>query len=135
MKRAILTIGFIATFACSDVATQAIDNMVTQIKKPRKGIALKKLSSTPDPFVVVKKDINVTNIIVPKAKRKDLVLGGIVNHQAYIDGAWHKEDDNISGYTLKYVGTRGVVLVDGEHIKRLFLHKKREELVTMKEDE
>lgn len=128
-------IGIVATFAFSDVATQAIDNMVTQIKEPRKGIALKELSSTPDPFVAVKKDANITSIFVPKAKRKDLVLGGIVNHQAYIDGSWHKEDDNISGYTLKYVGTRGVVLVDGEHIKRLFLHKKREGLITMKEGE
>ena len=135
MKKVIVGIGCVATLAFSSAAIQTIDKMVAQIKEPRKGIALKELSSTPDPFVAMSKDVNVTEIIVPKVKRKDLVLGGIVNHQAYIDGAWRKEGDVMSGYTLKYVGTRGVVLMDGEHIKRLFLHKKTEGLITMKEGE
>ena len=115
-------------------AADTIDMMVNKIKEPRKGIELKELSTIPDPFVAVKKDINVTEVIKPK-KKISLVLGGIMNHTAYINGQWHKEGDEISGFILRYVGTKGVVLVDEEHIKRLFLHEKKDGIIKMEEDE
>lgn len=133
MKKIIAGIGFVTTFVFSAVATQAIDKMVSRIKEPRKGVELKELATTPDPFVTVGHDVNVTEIIKPKKRKRNLTLSGIVNDKAYINGAWHKEGDLVSGYTLKYVGTKGVVLMDEKHIKRLFLHKKREDIIIMKE--
>ena len=132
MKKVLTNFTIITSFALSAGGMQVIDDMVAQIKKPRKGVALDELSSTPDPFVAIKKDVNITEIITPK-KKVNLTLGGIVNNRAYINGAWHKEGDDVSGFVLKYVGTKGVVLMDGEHIKRLFMHKKRESIIKMEE--
>ena len=121
------------TIVFSSVATQEIDRMIAKIKEPRKGVRLKELSSIPNPFVTVKKDINITRVFVPKKIEANMELGGIVNRKAYINGSWRKEGDDVSGYTLQYVGTRGVVLVDDTRIKRLFLHEKREDIITIKE--
>jgi len=131
-KIIIISMGVITSFAFSSASTHAIDKMVAQIKKPRQGVAMKELSETPDPFVVLRKDVNITEIVKPK-KRVNLKLGGIVNHRAHINGVWHKEGDDVSGFVLKYVGSKGVVLMDGEHIKRLFLHEKREGIIKMEE--
>ena len=133
MKKLFISFGIVATVAFSSVATQEIDKMIAQIKEPRKGIALKELSSIPNPFVTVKKDINITKVFVPKRIEANMELGGIVNRKAYINGAWRKEGDDVSGYILQYVGTRGVVLVDKARIKRLFLHEKREDIIKIKE--
>jgi len=133
MKKLFISFGIVVTVAFSSVATQEIDKMIAEIKKPRKGIALEELSSIPNPFVTVKKDLNITKVFVPKRIEANMELGGIVNHKAYINGSWRKEGDDVSGYTLQYVGTRGVVLVDEARIKRLFLHEKKEGIITMKE--
>ena len=133
MKKLFISFGIVVTVAFSSVATQEIDKMIAQIKEPRKGIALKELSSIPNPFVTVKKDINITKVFVPKRIEANMELGGIVNRKAYINGSWHKEGDDVSGYTLQYVGTRGVVLVDEARIKRLFLHEKKEGIIMIKE--
>jgi hypothetical protein len=37
----------------------------------------------------------------------------------------------IMGYTLKHIGKRGVVLRNGNHIKKLFLHEDRENFITI----
>ena len=133
MKKLFISFGIVSTLAFSSVATQEIDKMIIQIKEPRKGIELKELSSIPNPFVTVKKDINITKVFVPKRIETNMELGGIVNHKAYINGSWRKEGDDVSGYILQYVGTKGVVLVDDTRIKRLFLHEKKENVITIKE--
>ena len=133
MKKLFISLGIVSTLAFSSVATQEIDKMIIQIKEPRKGIELKELSSIPNPFVTVKKDLNITKVFVPKRIETNMELGGIVNHKAYINGSWRKEGDDVSGYILQYVGTRGVVLVDDTRIKRLFLHEKKEDVITIKE--
>ena len=51
--------------------------------------------------------------------------------KAYINDAWKAIDDTVMGYTLKYVGKRGVVLRNGNHIKKLFLHKERDNFITI----
>lgn len=133
MKRYLISIAMITTAVYSGAGTEEIDRMVDQIQKPREGIAQKELSLGSDPFIVFKRDENVTKIIVPAKAEEKLVLNGIVNDKAYINGKWYKEGDEISGYTLKYVGDKGVVLTDSRHIKRLFPHKKRESLIIIKE--
>jgi len=121
------------TVLFASVATQEIDRMVAEIKEPRRGIVMKELSTISNPFVTVKKDVNITKVFVPKKKEESMALGGIINHKANINGAWYKEGDEVSGYTLQYVGTKGVVLVDATRVKRLFLHEKIEGIITIKE--
>lgn len=121
------------TIVFASVATHEIDKMIAQIKEPRKGIALQELSTISNPFVTLKKDVNITKVFVPKKKEESMALGGIINHKANINGAWYKEGDEVSGYTLQYVGTKGVVLVDATRVKRLFLHEKIEGIITIKE--
>ncbi len=133
MKKLLISFGIMTVAAFSSIATQEIDKMIAKIKEPRKGIELKELSSIPNPFVTVKKDVNITKVFVPKKREENMELGGIVNRKAFINGAWRKEGDDVSGYTLQYVGPKGVVLVDAARIKRLFLHEKIEDIITIKE--
>ncbi len=128
-----ISFGILLTMAYSSAATGEIDKMIDQIQKRRVGIDMKVLASTPDPFVVLKKDVNVTRVIIPQRREENFTLGGIVNHRASINGTWYKEGDEVGGYTLNYVGTKGVILVDQTRIKRLFLHNKIEGIITIKE--
>jgi len=129
MKRVLTGIGFAAVFLFADAAKHDISNMVVEIKSPRKGIASDKLSSVPDPFIAAVEEVNTTSVAAPIKKEKDIRLGGIINKKAYINDSWHSKGDRVSGYTLEYVGTKGIVLVDGEQIRRIFLQKKKELLI------
>ena len=129
MKKVVIGIGLVAIFLRADVVQQNIRKMVLEIKSPRKSIALEQLSSVPDPFIEAKKDDNKTKMVVVKKKELDISLSGIINKKAYINGSWYKEGDKISSYTLEYVGTKGIVLVDGEQIRRIFLQKKNKLLI------
>ncbi|MEA3492596.1 MAG: hypothetical protein U9R27_11920 [Campylobacterota bacterium] len=133
MKRLILSAGVLTAFLFGSVASDEIDKMVVLIKARREGIALKELSSTLNPFVTLKKDINETKVYVPEKKDDKIILNGIVNNKAYINGKWHKEGDEIAGYTLKHIGTKGVVLADDSRVKKVFLRKKSEGIIMMKE--
>ena len=128
-----ISFGILLTMAYSSAITSEIDKMIDQIQKRRVGIDMKELASTPDPFVVVKKDVDVTKVIIPQRREENFTLGGIVNHKASINGKWYKEGDDVGGYILNYVGTKGVVLVDQARIKRIFLHDKIEGIITIKE--
>ncbi len=46
---------------------------------------------------------------------------------------WSNTGDIIMGYTLKYIGKRGVVLRNGNHVKKLFLHENRDNLIKLEE--
>ena len=125
--------GLLSAAVCASTALEEIDKMVERIQKPRQGIGLDELASTKDPFISLKKDENMTQVVIPKKKEAQLSLNGILNGKAYINGKWYKVGDKISGYVLKYVGTKGVVLTDETHIKKLFLHKNEKGLITIKE--
>jgi len=133
-----LLIGFMAisTLAFSSSPTDQIDKMVEEIKKPRKGVAMSELMTTPDPFVVLKRDDNSTGqIAAPQKKEEKLTLGGIMNEKAFINGKWLKIGEEIYGYKLHFIGTKGVVLVDETRVRKLFLHEKNKGLITIKEGE
>ena len=58
-----------------------------------------------------------------------------MNGKAYINESWKSIDETVMGYTLKFVGKKGVVLRSGNNIKKLFLHKKRDNLIMLEERE
>ncbi|SFV53126.1 hypothetical protein MNB_SV-6-26 [hydrothermal vent metagenome] len=132
MKKYIISLGVMSSILFANVAIDEIDNMVEEIKAPRKGVALKQLSATLNPFVALQKETNMTVKSVTKKVYAKLTLSGIMNNKAYINGEWHSEGDSVSDYNLTHIGTRGVVLVKEKKIKKLFLHKK-DDIIKMKD--
>lgn len=90
-----------------------------------------KLKETKEPFVRLEEVNNTKTYVIPKKEVKKaentnihLSLHAIINDKAYINGDWRKVDDVISGFTLKYIGKRGVVFRRGNYIRTVFLNKK-----------
>ncbi len=126
------------TVAFSSVATQEIDKMINDIRKPRKSLDMGELERVKDPFVVEKVHISTPEAIIPVFKKPTpkFSLSAIVNKKAHINGDWHEEGEMIMGYELAYVGTRGVVLTIKKDIVKLFLPDrthKSERIIKIKE--
>jgi len=117
----------------ADLSVEQIQKMVLQIHEKREGVQLATLENTKDPFIQVYEENNVTTFTVPENEEAKLVLHAIVNGKAYINDSWSSPDDTVMGYTVKYIGPRGVVLRNGNHVKKLFLHEKRDSFIKLEE--
>ena len=125
---------FVTSSIYADLSMNQIRDMVQKIHDKREGINLDRLSQTREPFVRIQEENNVTTFAIPMDKENTkLSLNAILNKSAYINGEWKGIDDNISGYTVKYIGKKGVVLRNDNQIKKLFLHKEKENFITIKE--
>ncbi len=133
MKNILLSLSLLTASLYADLSVKQIENMVQDIHKKRVGFNLTTLESTKNPFVIMKEDENITIFVVPTAKTEEVKvsLHGIMSGKAYINDAWKEVNDTVMGYTVKYVGKRGVVLRNGNHIKKLFLHNDRENFITI----
>ena len=117
----------------ADLSVEQIQKMVLQIHEKREGVQLATLANTKDPFIQLYEEDNVTTFTVPENEEAKLVLHAIVNGKAYINDSWSSPDDTVMGYTVKYIGPRGVVLRNGNHVKKLFLHEKRDNFIKLEE--
>ncbi|WP_296824409.1 hypothetical protein [Sulfurovum sp.] len=134
MKKIILIALCLTLSSYADLSVEQIQQMVSKIHKKREGVKLETLETTKEPFVRLQEENNITTFVIPeKEEEAKLLLHAIVNGKAYINDGWKSIDDVIMGYTLKYVGKRGVVLRNGNHIKKLFLHEKRNNFITLEE--
>ena len=133
MKKLFLLLLPLTVLLNADLSVKQIEDMVVKIHEKRVGADLATLEGTKDPFIRLQEENNVTTVIVPEKVGEKLLLHSIVNGKAYINDSWKSVNDVIMGYTLKYVGKRGVVLRNGNHIKKLFLQKKRDNLITIEE--
>jgi hypothetical protein len=134
MKKILLLLLPLTVLLNADLSVKQIENMVVKIHAKRdKGVELTTLENTKDPFIRLQTEDNATTILIPETEDAKLVLHAIVNGKAYINDSWKSVDDTIMGYTLKFVGKRGVVLRNGNHIKKLFLSKKRDSFITIEE--
>jgi hypothetical protein len=134
MKKILFIIPLLAGLLYADLSVEQIENMIAKIHLKREGVKLEKLEETKEPFVRMKKEDNITTIAIPvEEETVKLSLHAILNGKAYINEAWKSVDDIVMGYTLKYVGKRGVVLRNGNNIKKLFLHKERDNFITLEE--
>ena len=136
MKRIIFIILYISVsvYPSENLSVEQIQAMIKKIHEKREGVKLETLEETAEPFVRLQEDDNVTTFVIPKnTEESQLVLHAIVNNKAYINNAWKSVNDTIKTYTLKYVGKRGVVLRNGNHIKKLFLHDKRKNFISLEE--
>jgi len=133
MKKLFLLLLPLTVLLNADLSVKQIEEMVVKIHEKRVGADLATLEGTKDPFIRLQEENNVTTVIVPEKVGEKLLLHSIVNGKAYINDSWKSVNDVIMGYTLKYVGKRGVVLRNGNHIKKLFLQKKRDNFITIEE--
>jgi len=121
----------------ADLSVHQIEKMVEKIHLKREGVALKTLEQTEEPFIQVKEENNVTVMALPEPESEDvtLLLHALMIDKAYINDGWKKVDDVVMGYTVKYIGKRGVVLRNGNKIKTLFLGKPKDDLIRIEERE
>ena len=136
MKKLFLFLIIVTIVLHADLSVKQIEEMVQKIHKEREGVKLETLEDTKEPFVRLQKENNVSTFVIPREKTLEeakLVLHAVVNGKAFINDSWMKEDDNILGYTLKYIGNKGVVLRNENHIKKLFLHKVKDSFIKLEE--
>ncbi len=134
MKKTLFIVSLLTVSLYADLSVKQIQEMVSMIHEKREGIKLETLEETKEPFVRLEEENNITTFVIPEqAEEAKLVLHAIVNGKAYINESWQGVDDTIMGYTLKYVGKRGVVLRNGNNVKKLFLHQKRDNFIKLEE--
>jgi len=131
----ILPLYVTATYA--DLSVKQIENMIHKIHLKREGIGLDTLEQTKEPFVHIKKEDNVTVVVIPDQDEEDvkLSLHAIMANKAYINDSWKKVGDMVLGYKVEYIGKRGVVLRNGNTIKKLFLGKPKNDFIILEERE
>ena len=130
MKNTILIVSLLTASLHANLSVEQIENMVLKIHEKRVGFDLETLESTKNPFVVLKEDENVATFVIPE-KNEDvkISLHALMSGKAYINDGWKDINETVMGYTLKYVGKRGVVLRNGNHIKKLFLHEEKDNFI------
>jgi len=135
MKNTLLILLIFTISLSADLSIHQIQNMVKQIHKKREGVKLITLEHTKEPFISVKENngSSIPTINKNKVLETKFILHAIVNSKVYINESWVKVGDNISGYVLKYIGNKGVVLRNKNHIKKLFLRKKRDNFIKIEE--
>lgn len=124
---------FIITILNADLSLQQIQDMVSKIHQKREGIKLSTLEDTKEPFVRLEEDENnITTFVIPRKEEKPeatdvkMELHAVVNGKAYINSKWVDINETILGYRLGHIGKRGVVLRNGNVIRKLFLRKYRD---------
>ena len=130
MKNTILIISLLTASLNADLSVDQIENMILKIHEKRVGFDLNTLETTKNPFVVLQEDTNVTTFVIPE-KNEDvkISLHALMGGKAYINEGWKDINETVMGYTLKYIGKRGVVLRNGNHIKKLFLHEEKDNFI------
>ena len=134
MKKILFIISLLTVFLYADLSVEQIEKMISQIHLKREGVKLETLEATKEPFIRVHEENNVTTFVAPVETVK-LSLHAIMNGKAYINDSWKSVDDTVMGYRLKHVGKKGVVLRNGNNIKKLFLHQKRDSFIMLEERE
>ncbi len=134
MKKTLFIISLLTVSVYADLSVKQIQDMVSKIHEKREGIKLETLEATEEPFIRLKEENNITTVVIPAVEATvKLSLHAIMNGKAYINESWKGVDDTIMGYTLKYVGKRGVVLRNGNNVKKLFLHQNRDNFIKLEE--
>ena len=130
MKNILLLLSLLLSLTYADLSVNQIRDMVTKIHEKREGISLSTLETTKEPFVRLQEENNMTVFVIPeKPEETKLTLHAILNGKAYINNQWKSVEDTIGGFTLKYIGKKGVVLRNKNQIKKLFLHKEQNKFI------
>lgn len=133
MKKILFITSVLTVSLFAELSVEQIEKMVSKIHLKREGVDLKTLDATKEPFAKTLEKKEEEALIVPTQKDKGkLSLHAIMNGKAYINDSWKRVNDKVMGYTLKYIGKRGVVLRNGNNVKKLFLYE-RENIIKLEE--
>jgi hypothetical protein len=136
MKHLLFSLGLSSCILYADLSVNQIEEMVKKIHLKREGVSLDTLENTKEPFIRLRKEENTTVIEIPKQEEDvKLNLHAIMAGKAYINDGWKKVDDTVLGYSIKYIGKKGVVLRNGNTIKKLFLGKPKNDFIMLEERE
>ena len=118
---------------CNELAW--VNEQVEAIKPARKGMSLRTLASTEDPFVFLKKVKTEKKASAPsrtttsaaskqstKKSKQRLTLSLIMNNRAMINNTWYKKGDTVNGYKVKEIDFKSVLLTKKK--KKLLLSTK-----------
>ncbi len=134
MKNILLIVSLLTASLHADLSVDQIEKMVKKIHEKRDGFDLETLDQTKSPFLVFEEEEKVTSFVTPKQTLKAKIsLHAIMGGKAFINDGWKDLNDTVLGYTLKYIGKRGVVLTRGDHIKKIFLHEDRDNFIKLEE--
>jgi len=135
MKKIFLVLSTMTFLLHADLSVKQIQEMVEKIHEKREGVKLSTLDTTKEPFVRLEEKNNVTTFVIPvtSVNEAKLDLHAIVNGKAYINDSWMDINQSILGYELKFIGKRGVVLRNENHIKKLFLKKQEDSFIQFEE--
>ena len=135
MKKILFLLVSTTFFLYADLSVKQIQEMVTKIHEKRAGVKLATLDTTEEPFVRLEEKGNVTTFVIPVEKTNEakLELHAVLNGKVYINDQWMDLNDTILGYRLMFIGKRGVVLRNENHIKKLFLKKQENSLIQLEE--
>ena len=118
----------------ANYSVKQIENMVLKIHNKRPGLDVSILENTFEPFVTkVEEEESVVEevVVAPVVKNDKIELHAILGDKAYINNRWLKVHETINGYELKYIGKRGVVLQNGNDVKKLLFHDKKNNLIKL----
>ena len=123
MKNIIILI--LASFLFGD----EIDDMVSKINAPRDSKIPKEelaaISSPMPKLIIENNETNLTNNSTVKIDSTDnLVLKGIMNNSAFINGHWVKIGEKIGTFKLVDIMDDSVYLKDGNRSKLIFFKQK-----------
>ena len=135
MKKTAISFTLLSLLAYADLSIPQIEKMVSEIHEKREGVRLDTLEKTKEPFVKAETgEDNIVTFAIPEKKEDSkLTLHAIINGKAYINDQWVEIEEKIMGYTLKYIGKRGVVLRNGNNIKKLFMSKSENSFIQIEE--
>jgi len=135
MKKLIYIYMAYTVLSGANYSIKQIENMVLKIHNKRPGLDVSVLENTYEPFVskqLVQADKEIKDVKVEAvSKNEKIELHAILGNKAYINNRWLKLNEIINGYTLKYIGKRGVVLQNGNDIKKLLFHDKKNNLIKL----
>ena len=87
---------------------------------------LHNLETVSHPFVYFERNATTGAIITPKKENDDtIVISGIMNNKAYIDGSWKRVGEKVGDYTIGSIGINAVILSNGRKSKNFLLVTKR----------
>jgi len=132
-KLFILFIFFSSLLWSASLSSAEITEMISKIKEERVGIAIEKLESTVNPFLIVKikKEENLTKEEEEVIKIEKVIieptysLDAILNHAVFINNKWYKKGSKIDQYKITYIGKTTVTLKSSEKERILSLKKKK----------
>lgn len=130
----LLTLPLLALAQSTQPDMKWVDDEITAIKPPRKGVPANELAGLKDPFSTQIRlnqpkgtGTGGKSVAIVKPKPRPLTLEVVLNSRsAMIDGKWYKVDDKLYGYTIREIGGDNVLLE-----KKMTKQKKKQITLTL----